>query len=135
MRGLSPVLFALLAVGCAQTPKQAARAAADADRTQAKLTTALAGLTPGKPMTCMPNLPTQTMQAYGPTLLYRVSGRLIYRNDTAGGCERAGSDDILVTRSPTGQLCSGDIGQTVDRGSRMPTGSCSLGDFVPYRRP
>lgn len=132
---LSPILFALLGVACAPTPREAARAAVEADRTQMKLEAALAGLVPGKPVQCMGNLPTRNMQAYGPTLLYRVSGQLIYRNDTAGGCERAGADDILVTRSPTGQLCSGDIGQTFDRGSRFPTGSCSLGAFVPYRRP
>lgn len=132
---LPPVLLALLAVACAPTPKEAARTAVRAEQTQAKLDAALAGLVPGKPVQCLGNLPTRSLEAYGPTLLYRVSGRLLYRSDTAGGCERAGADDILVTRSPTGQLCSGDIGQTFDRGSRFPTGSCSLGAFVPYRKP
>jgi hypothetical protein len=132
---LPSILVALLATACAPTPQQAARAAVDADATQAKLAKALAGLTPGKPMSCLSQLQSTNLEAYGPTLLYRVSRNLVYRNDTAGGCERAGRDDVLVTRSPTGQLCRGDIGQTFDRASRFPTGGCSLGDFVPYRKP
>ena len=33
------------------------------------------------------------------------------------------------------RLMFGDIARTFDQASRFPTGSCSFGDFVPYRKP
>lgn len=76
------------------------------------------------------------MTAYGPTIVYTLSPRLKYVSETQGGCEtigQRGRNDILVTRTTTGQLCAGDIAQTVDRVSGFFTGSCSFGPFVPYR--
>ncbi|MFN3434777.1 MAG: hypothetical protein ACK4ZY_10295, partial [Sphingomonas sp.] len=71
---------------------------------------------------------------YGPTLIYTVGRGLKYRTDTAGGCERVGRGDILITRSPQSQLCQGDIATTVDSASRTFSGSCSFGPFVRYSR-
>ena len=51
------------------------------------------------------------------------------------GCRDVGRGNILVTRTPTTQLCRGDIATTVDSTSRIQTGACSFGDFIPYRRP
>lgn len=128
-------LLALAA--CAQTPAETARAAqrdaADADR----LNAALAGLVPDKPTSCLPLPPTQQAQteAFGRTILYRYGRGLVYRSDTAGGCERIARGDILVTRQVGSQLCSGDIATTVDPVARFQTGSCSFGPFTPYRQP
>ncbi len=125
---------ALAAAGCAQTPQQrvatqeANAAAAD------KLEQELAGLTPGKSSACMPRFPTTQVKAFGPTIVYTVSRGLKYRSDTAGGCERVGRGDILITRSPIGQLCQGDIATTVDSASRTFSGSCSFGPFVRYSK-
>lgn len=128
------VMAAMVAVaGCAATPKEQAAAAARAAVAQESLDQALAGLTPDKPVTCLPNFQNRQLKAYGQTLVYTVSRNLKYRTDTSGGCEGVARGDILVTRSPQGRLCSGDIAQTVDQASRFPTGSCAMGDFVPYR--
>ena len=131
---LLPLVAGLAA--CAQTPADHARAAQDQAAQQQKLAAALAGLTPGEPTTCISQTQTSntSVAAYGSTLVYTISPRLKYRNDTSGGCERVGDDDILVTSTPTAELCRGDIGRTVDRNSRFPSGSCSFGAFVPYRR-
>ena len=48
--------------------------------------------------------------------------------------DTAKRDDILVTRSFTGQLCRGDIVRTVDRFNGFPSGACTFGEFIPYSR-
>lgn len=124
---------AVALAGCAATPKQQAAAAAEAAQAQESLEQTLAGLTPERPQTCLPNFQNRQLKAYGQTLIYTVSRNLKYRTETGGGCEGVARGDILITRSPQGRLCSGDIAQTIDQGSRFPTGSCAMGDFVPYR--
>ena len=47
---------------------------------------------------------------------------------------RSGPAATRFTRTPSGQLCRGDIAQAVDRTANFPAGSCSFGDFVPYTR-
>lgn len=125
----------ILTAGCTQTQADVERAAVrDAD-VQAKLDKQLAGLVPGKPETCISQFPQKQSSGYGDTILYRVNNGLVYRSDTNGGCSGIARGDVLVTRTPSGQLCRGDIAQTFDQQSRFPTGSCSFGDFVPYRKP
>jgi hypothetical protein len=118
---------------CAMTPAETARAADAKAATQASLSKELAGLTPTETRDCMDHYQSSSLKAYGSTLVYSVSKTLKYVNDTGGGCEAVERGDILVTKSPTGRLCRGDIGQTVMQGSRMPSGSCALGSFVTYR--
>lgn len=130
---ITPILATLAA--CAQTPAETAAAAQAGIATQVSLDKELAGLVPGKPQECLDQFRSQQMIGYGPTIVYKVSRGLKYRSDTAGGCERIGRGDVLVTRSYSGRLCRGDIGQTFDPVSRFPTGSCSMGAFVPYRKP
>ncbi|WEJ97992.1 MAG: hypothetical protein P0Y59_13595 [Candidatus Sphingomonas phytovorans] len=128
MRILLPVLACAL-TGCAAsaTPQNDAR-------DEAKLAAALAGLTPQKPVSCIDNYGSASIKAYGATILYEVGRGLVYRTETGGGCEKVGRGDVLVTRSISGRLCSGDIAQTYDSTSRFLTGSCSLGAFTPYRK-
>lgn len=129
---LMAVSLLLAIAGCAATPRERAEQARAEATAQDKLAATLAGLTPGESTTCLPALQSSQLAAYGPTLVYTVTRGLKYRNDTTGGCEGVARDDILITRSPQGRVCQGDIAQTVDRTSRFPTGSCSLGRFVPY---
>jgi hypothetical protein len=136
MRGIT-ALPALALAACAPTAAERGQMEMRADAAQASLDTALAGLTPGEPVSCLPVSARQNYQieGYGSTILYKVSRGLVYRNDTTGGCDRIARGDILVTRQPTGRLCSGDIATTIDNVSRFQNGSCALGSFVPYRRP
>lgn len=94
----------------------------------------LAGKAPGKPVDCIDTRFTKpSLSAYGNKLLYRVDRKLVWVSDTAGGCENVARGDALVTRQFQTRLCRGDIAQTVDTVSRVPTGSCALGAFTPYR--
>jgi hypothetical protein len=126
------ILFPLLAVvlsGCAASATPQAKVT-----DEARLAADLAGLTPQKPVSCISDSGSASIKAYGPTILYKVGRDLVYRTETGGGCEKIGRGDILVTKSPSGRLCSGDIGQTYDPTSRFPTGSCAIGEFTPYRK-
>lgn len=127
--------LAIAVAACAQTPQDRLAAARDSAAAASGLQKALAGLTPGASTACMPRLGNTQVAAYGPTIVYTVSRSLKYRTDTAGGCERVARGDILVTQSPLGQLCQGDIATTVDSGSRVTSGSCSFGPFVRYAAP
>lgn len=122
-------------VACAQTPADTARAAQSAQAAQTGLDKALAGLSPGTTSSCIPTTyPSAHTEAYGATILYRVSRSLVYRTDTAGGCENMARGDILVIKEFQGRPCRGDIATTVQPVSRTFTGSCSFGDFTEYRR-
>lgn len=130
----APILVAALTLaGCAATPAQEARMAERQADNAERLNEALAGFTAGDPQTCLPVNPTRGTRYFGDTILYDVGGNLIYRTDTNGGCNLK-PDDILITQSPLGRSCRGDIARTVDRASRFQTGSCAFGDFVPYRK-
>lgn len=132
---LSPLL---LAAACTQTPAETARQVQAQQATQDELQHRLAGLVPGKPMSCLPSSLVSAgvhTKAYGSTLLYVAGRNLVYRNDTTGGCENASRGDSLVTRQFSGRACSGDIVTTVDQVTRTFTGSCALREFVPYTRP
>ena len=133
-RSMLGVVVALTAAACTPTPSQRlAQQQADA-AAAVSVEKELAGLTPGRSSSCMPRFPSSQVKAYGPTLIYTVGRGLKYRTDTAGGCERVGRGDILITRSPQSQLCQGDIATTVDSASRTFSGSCSFGPFVRYSR-
>lgn len=125
---------AALLAGCAATPEEIARSDASTARELARLEKRLAGLVPGEPQSCVPYSQLRGSNSYGQTILYQQGTRSFYRNDTSPGC-RIGRDDILVTQTPIGQLCRGDIVTLVDRNTRLPNGACALGEFVPYRAP
>lgn len=103
---------------------------------QARLDKALAGLVPGKPQACLHQSRAGfNTERYGDTILYRRTRNEVYRVDTGGGCFGLRRGDAIITRSPSGDLCRGDIVRTEDLTARIPSGSCAFGDFIPYRRP
>lgn len=130
-----PLSIAALALsGCALTPAETARAADERATAQTALSKDLAGLSPTETRDCLDPYQSSSLKAYGSKLVYRVSSKLAYVNETGGGCEGVERGDILVTKSISGRLCRGDIATTVQTGSRTLTGSCSLGSFVTWRK-
>ena len=100
-----------------------------------KLQQTLAGRVAGPAVGCLPQYRQSSMVTIDDnTILFR-RGSTYYRNDLPGGCSGLGSGHYaLVTRSPTGGLCRGDIATVADLRTGMTVGSCTLGDFVPYTR-
>ena len=97
----------------------------------------LNGKVAGKPVNCISDFNTHnTIRVSDDILLYRVSGRLVYRNNLRSSCPGLARDtDIIVSEQFGGQKCRGDLLRLVDRTSGMTGGVCSLGEFVPYRAP
>ncbi|MEO6580666.1 MAG: hypothetical protein ABIN83_05895 [Sphingomicrobium sp.] len=94
----------------------------------------LAGKVPGRAESCLPLNSAKNMTVIdADTILYR-DGRTTYVNSPLGGCSSLGRPGYaLVTRSSISQMCRGDIATVVDTTTGMLAGSCSIGEFIPYR--
>ncbi len=124
----------LLVAGCADTPPTETQFRAQA-RDAAQLQETLAGFTPGKPVNCVENRDLTGPEAYGETtLLFRTGRKLIWRTETNGSCDAIKRGDALITHQYTSRLCQGDIARTADLRAGFQTGSCVIGEFVPYRK-
>jgi hypothetical protein len=133
MRALLLIPLILAATACAGGPQTEAQIKYEA-KEGARLDVALAGKTAGKPLSCLPRYGSHGVESYGDsTLLFRVSRKLVYRNDVRGTCKGVGRDRALITRSFSGALCRGDIAQSADLVAGFSTGHCVLGDFIPYK--
>jgi hypothetical protein len=123
--------------GCAPSGSAQAGAAALSPKQTAMLDKELTGKVAGKPMNCLSDMRnSSTIRVSDDILLYRVSGKLVYRNDLRGGCPGlARDDDVMVIEKYGSQTCRGDIFYLVDRVSGIRGPSCTFGEFVPYSKP
>ena len=126
--------FALTA--CAAGSHDAQPAALTPDQL-ALLDRHLGGKVAGEPVSCITSTGSdETIRVADNILLYRVSGRLVYKNELRSSCPGMARDtDIIVSQTTGSGPCRGDIIHLVDRTSGIRGPSCSLGDFVPYRTP
>lgn len=106
-------------------------------REAASLEKLLAGKVPGKPVSCISSFDSSRLQVLGDNVLvYRVNKDLIYRNNLEGGCRGLAMGDTLVmNRVISTQYCRGDIARVVNLSTGTMSGSCALGDFIPYTTP
>ena len=106
------------------------------DKQVATLDKALAGKVVGEKVSCI-NRESQTSLTVvsNSVLLYRVSRKLVYRNDLIGSCNGLTYGDTMIVRSYGSQLCRGDFTTSANLMTGMTTGACALGDFTPYRAP
>ncbi|OYY91979.1 MAG: hypothetical protein B7Y45_00340 [Sphingomonas sp. 28-66-16] len=104
------------------------------DRETRALATALAGRVPGKPQNCVDQSRLQGPEIVGINdVLYRQSGRRIWRTTLRDSCPSLRGNPILVVQIYGNQLCSNDRFQAVNRMSRASMGGyCFFGPFVPY---
>ncbi|MDR6789693.1 hypothetical protein J2Y58_003066 [Sphingomonas sp. BE138] len=125
---------AAAALGAAAVVAAPAQKPDKPDRNRLDYEKLLAGKTAGPPQDCIDTRWTRPqLTAYDGKLIYRVSKKLVYVTDTGGGCEAVARGDAIVTRQFQTRLCRGDIAQTVNLPARIPSGSCAMGAFVPYR--
>lgn len=127
-RAIVPILLLAGGVGASAQPQPVA------DRAQVELDRDLRGLTAGKPQDCIRHLEARSSRIYGSTVLFKVSSGLVYRNETRGGCTSSGFQTALQTDQITNRLCAGDAARTFDPTAGILTGTCTLGQFVPYRK-
>jgi len=125
-------LAPLLLAGCSgsyEPPKLTEKQTSELER-------ALAGKVAGEKTSCVTRVSQANLTAISNSvLLYRVSGRLVYRNDLIGSCSGLSRGDTLIIKTWGSQYCRGDMATSADLTTGMVTGSCALGDFTPYRSP
>jgi len=125
---------AAAALGAAAVVAAPVQKAGRPDKNRIAYEKLLAGKTAGKPQDCIDTRFTRPrLTAYDGKLLYRVSGKLVYVTETGGGCEAVSRGDAIITRQFQTRLCRGDIAQTMNLQANIPSGSCAMGQFVPYR--
>ncbi|QGP79438.1 hypothetical protein [Sphingobium sp. CAP-1] len=106
------------------------------DKQAAELDKALAGKVAGEKVSCINREPQTNLTVISNNvLLYRVSRKLVYRNDLIGSCSGLTHGDTMIVRSFGSQLCRGDFTTTANLQAGITTGACALGDFTPYRTP
>jgi hypothetical protein len=112
----------------AMTPAVQARQEATPERM-------LAGRVAGKPISCIPQRQIDSSQNFDSgDILYRMKSGPDYLNSPRPKCAGLRGSAGMVTRTPSTDLCRGDIADIVDFTSGTQYGSCALGDFVPYPR-
>ena len=96
----------------------------------------LAGRVAGTPQECIP-LPRfdgpQIVDAR--TILYRHTGRTIYRTGPVDGCPALRPLTTLVVEVYGGQLCHNDRFRVLEPGTTIPSASCRFDRFTPYEKP
>lgn len=111
-------------------------AAAPAAPRKDALAEALAGRVAGKPVDCVEHSRLDGPQIIDEkTLIYRESGRRIWRNDLIAACPGLRPMDTLVVDVFGSQLCRNDHFRSVSPGMTIPGAICLLGKFTPYDKP
>jgi len=87
----------------------------------------------GEPVSCIPQTRLRRSTAASDDVLLYDDGSTIYVNAPYLGCPGA-RNNTLISSTPIGRLCSGDIVLVQDLVARVPLGSCALSQFVPYRK-
>ena len=90
---------------------------------------------PGKPVDCIDLPQVSSSTVIDKTAIVYQSGSTYYVQRPRVGAESLDSDDVLVTRLTTSELCSIDTVQLHDRSSGFWRGFVGLDKFVPYKRP
>lgn len=130
MRTMSGLLLAALAATASAKTDEPVKLDPREARDLAK---ALEGKVAGKPVNCVSTFRGENLRAVGDhTLLYRVSKTLTYRNDLQGVCHGLSFGDALVLRVWGSEYCRGDIAHSVNLTTGSMSGTCALGEFVPY---
>lgn len=87
----------------------------------------------GEPVSCIPQTRLRRSTAASDDVLLYDDGSTVYVNAPYLGC-RGARNNAMISRTPTGRMCSGDIILVQDLVARVPLGSCSLSQFVPFKK-
>jgi hypothetical protein len=104
-------------------------------RADRELADALKGRVAGEPVDCI-----DTTTVNGPqiidkdTLLYRQTGRTVWRNELAASCGGLSPMDTIIIELHGTRMCRNDMFRAVSGSGRIPGPYCRLGKFVPYRK-
>ncbi len=96
----------------------------------------LAGRIAGEPLNCVPLRALRSTRIVDESaIIYKVSKRLWYVNQPdRGHCALLRPNRVIVTRTPSSQLCANDLVMIAEQNAPVTYGACGLGSFVPYTR-
>lgn len=97
----------------------------------------LGGKIAGEPQDCLSDTRSDSpIRVSDGIVLYRVTGKLTYRNDLRGSCPGfSRGDNIMIIKKLGARICKGDVFHLADRSSGFRGATCAFGEFVPYRKP
>ena len=101
---------------------------------EAEIAEAVAGRVAGEPVRCVNLRNVRSSRIIDNTAILYDTGNTIYVNRPRSGRESLDQWDVLVTKTFSSDLCTPDVVQLWDSGSRMQSGFVFLGEFVPYKR-
>lgn len=126
---LGSAALAACAAGGSEAPMRA-----DADG-EAVLAKAIEGRTAGPPVSCVRQRDVRnTRGGGGNTILFDGTGGTVYVNQARGSCPAILPWHAISHRSISTNICTGEVVRIFDPQTGIEFGSCSLGEFVPYRR-
>jgi hypothetical protein len=123
-----PLTICLLLAGCSATDMHS--------RDRNDLATELTGRTSGPPQDCVPIEQMSNLRPVDAQTLVVERGPTLYVNHLAGSCGNLDSTDTLIVEAHGSEYCRGDHFRAKPFGGGVVPGPvCTLGAFVPYRRP
>ena len=129
MKRAALIALAALVAGCmADEPVDRAGPMPDA------VLAATEGRVAGTPVSCVSQTLLRNHRVVGGAMLFEGPGGVIFVNQGSAGCQALAFGRAIRTRTPSSQLCRGDIVTAFEPVSGTEYGGCVLGDFVPYRR-
>ena len=69
------------------------------------------------------------------TILYRQSGKRVWRAVPIGSCEALRPPATIIVDVYGGQLCRNDRFRLLSYGMTIPSSYCRFGNFTPYDKP
>ena len=95
----------------------------------------LAGRIAGQPQSCISTFANQGFRVVDQATIAYDLGRTFWVNRLQDACPSLSPHNFVVVERAGTQLCRGDRVRGQEPGSSIPGPSCSLHDWVPYRRP
>lgn len=124
-----------LVAGCAYQQGYAQPTDMHSPAALADLARALNGRVAGPPQSCLSTLRAGDMHVVDDNTILYTSGGTTFLNNPPGGCPGlALPGNTMVSRPFGSQSCRGDIVQIINLPTGMSSGSCTLGEFIPYRK-
>ena len=131
INGLATAAWAMLLAGCMMdqeaelSPQAEGRLAAELE----------AHVADGPAVSCVRTADLQGNRTVGgDAIIFTGAGGRLWVNRTRGSCPSLEFGRALRFRTPSTQLCSGDIATVFEPTSGIEYGGCALGEFTPYRR-
>ena len=129
-----PIAAAAALGGCAMSEDPETAAATTAEDRRA-LAETLGDRVAGPPQQCVQRNTLKGNRGYGEhTIVFEGPGSTLYVNRTRNACPRLRPWNALRIRAQGNSLCSNELVQVFDPVTGTDYGSCSLGEFTPYRR-